>query len=442
MKQPSGADTDTDTEAEAVAQPQAKPEPRYAGNTLDIDFDALTASAPNQTIRGMHAYFRQVKPTLQNKYTGMFRGKNLIWICAESFSSWAIDPLKTPTLARLAKEGFIFTNFYNPLWYVSTSDGEYTTTTGLIPKTGVWSFSLSGRKRMPFAMGRQLAKLGYKTRAYHNHSYRYYDRHISHPNMGYDYKGVGNGLVVTDQWPESDLEMMEVTLPEYIGDGLFHTYYMTVSGHLGYNFLGNMMAVKHKKDVEDLPYSEAPRAYIACNMELDQAVGYLIERLAAAGKLDDTLIVLSNDHYPFRLTMQELGELQGAPVDESFERFHTTLIIWNSAMKTPVVVDKPCDPIDILATLSNLMGLAYDSRLLMGRDILDDTAEGLVVFENHSWITEKGRYNIKTNTFTPVPGAVIEDGYVAETMNRVNLMFDYSAKILETDYYRIVLPDW
>jgi hypothetical protein len=88
------------------------------------------------------------------------------------------------------------------------------------------------------------------------------------------------------------------------------------------------------------------------------------------------------------------------------------------------------------------MGLAYDSRLLIGRDILDDTDEGLVVFENHSWITEKGRYNIKTNTFTPVPGAVIEDGYVSETMNRVNLMFDYSAKILETDYYRIVLPDW
>jgi phosphoglycerol transferase MdoB-like AlkP superfamily enzyme len=83
----------------------------YAANTLDIDFDALTRSAPNQTIRGMHDYFRQVKPTLKNKYTGMFEGKNLIWICAESFSSWVIDPFKTPVLARLVNEGFIFTNF-------------------------------------------------------------------------------------------------------------------------------------------------------------------------------------------------------------------------------------------------------------------------------------------------------------------------------------------
>jgi phosphoglycerol transferase MdoB-like AlkP superfamily enzyme len=390
----------------------------------------------------MHDYFRQVKPTLKNKYTGMFRGKNLIWICAESFSSWAIDPFKTPVLARLVNEGFIFTNFYNPLWYVSTSDGEYTTTTGLIPKAGVWSFSLSGRKRMPFAMGRQLSKLGYQSRAYHNHSYKYYDRHISHPNMGYDYKGVGKGLVVTGQWPESDLEMMEVTLPEYIGEEKFHTYYMTVSGHLGYNFLGNMMAVKHRNDVADLSYSEAPRAYLACNMELDLALGYIIERLAAAGRLDDTVIALSSDHYPFRLTSQEIAELQGAPVDEDFERFHTSLIIWNSAMEAPVVVDKPCDPIDILATLSNLMGLPYDSRLLIGRDILDPSDEGLVVFENHSWITEKGRYNAKKNVFTPAPGPAAQDGYVAETMTRVNRMFDYSAKILETDYYRQVLPDW
>jgi arylsulfatase A-like enzyme len=216
---------------------------------------------------------------------------------------------------------------------------------------------------------------------------------------------------------------------------------MTVSGHLGYNFTGNMMAVKHKKDVADLPYTDAPRAYIACNMELDLAVGYLIERLAAAGRLEDTVIVLSNDHYPFRLTAGELEELNGSPVDENFERYHTRLIIWNSAMKETVVVDKPCDPVDILPTLSNLMGLGYDSRLLMGRDILDEADEGLVVFENRSWITDSGRFNVKTGTFTAVPGASPGADYAARIMNRVNLMFDYSAKILETDYYRRVVPD-
>ena len=223
----------------------------------------------------------------------MFEGKNLIWICAEGFSSWALDEAKTPTLSKMSQEGFVFQNFYNPIWGVSTSDGEYTTCTSLIPKTGVWSFYRSGSNAMPFCLGNQLGAMGYSTRAYHNHTYDYYRRDVSHPNMGYDYKGYGNGLNVTKTWPESDVEMMELTIPEYINDAKFHTYYMTVSGHLEYNFSGNRMAAKHQEDVADLDYSEAARAYIACQMEFDQAVQYLIEQLDAAGILDDTVIVIS-----------------------------------------------------------------------------------------------------------------------------------------------------
>jgi arylsulfatase A-like enzyme len=289
-------------------------------------------------------------------------------------------------------------------------------------------------------MGRELSERGYSSRAYHNHTYDYYWRDISHPNLGYVYKGVGSGLEITAQWPESDLEMIAATLPEFIGDAAFHTYYMTVSGHLEYNFLGNMMAAKHKNDTADLPYSEAARAYIACNMEFDQAVAYLIEQLSAAGRLDDTVIVISNDHYPYALKKSEIEELHGGPVEENFELFHSTLIIWNSAMAAPVIVEKPCNPIDILPTLLNLMGITYDSRLLTGRDILDDTDEGIAVFTNHSWISEKGRYNAANDTFTAAPGIPVEEGYAGRMMNRVNLMFDYSAKILDTDYYHFVLP--
>ena len=78
--------------------------------------------------------------------------------------------------------------------------------------------------------------------AYHNHTYTYYGRHISHPNLGYVYKGLGNGLDVKESWPESDLEMIEKTVPEYMNSQPFHTYYMTVSGHMQYSFTGNYIA--------------------------------------------------------------------------------------------------------------------------------------------------------------------------------------------------------
>ena len=71
-------------------------------------------------------------------------------------------------------------NFYTPLWGVSTSDGEYVTTTGLIPKSGVWSYSESSDNAMPFGFGHLFGQLGYRTLAYHDYLYDYYDRNLSH----------------------------------------------------------------------------------------------------------------------------------------------------------------------------------------------------------------------------------------------------------------------
>jgi lipoteichoic acid synthase len=140
-------------------------------NVMDIDFDTLLARGEKDPLYPLHKYFSSVKPTATNRYTGMFRGCNLVMVTAEGFSSYAISPELTPTLYKMANEGFVFKNFYNPVWWVSTLDGEYVACTGLIPKSGVWSFYKSGNNYMPFAMGNQFRKLGYITKAYHNHTY-------------------------------------------------------------------------------------------------------------------------------------------------------------------------------------------------------------------------------------------------------------------------------
>lgn len=425
----------------AVTEKEDKDEDsEYAANALEIDFAGLMANETNAIVQDMHQYFSGLTPTRKNEYTGKYEGKNLIWICAEGFSSWALDRGKTPTLYKLAHEGYVFENFYNPIWGVSTSDGEYTTCTGLIPKAGVWSFYESGSNYMPFCLGNQLKKQDYAVNAYHDHSYSYYRRDVSHPNMGYNYKGLGQGLAMTVTWPESDVEMMELTVPEYVEDSPFHTYYMTVSGHLEYNFGGNAMAKKHQGEVADLPYSQACQAYIACNMEFDLAIANLMEQLEAAGELDNTLIVISGDHYPYGLEISEIEELNHGPVEETFELYRSTLIMWDNTMAEPVTVEKPCSPIDILPTISNLMALPYDSRLVMGKDIFSES-EGLVVFSDHSWITSQGRYNAGTNTFTANKGITVPDDYAAGIMAKVNNMFTYSAKILEEDYYAKVITE-
>ena len=186
---------------------------------MDIDFQALMErDREDPELSAMHSYFSKVKPTAENGWTGRFQGKNLVWIVAEGFSDRMLDPVRTPTLWKLAHEGIICDNFYTPLWGVSTSDGEYVTTTGLIPKSGVWSYSESSDNAMPFAFGHQFQALGYRTMAFHDYLYTYYDRNLSHPNMGYEYYGIGNGLELEEVFPPSDLEMMEEIVPRFIDE--------------------------------------------------------------------------------------------------------------------------------------------------------------------------------------------------------------------------------
>ena len=407
--------------------------------TLPIDFDALIADCDDATLRGMHEYFASVTPSVENEYTGRFAGKNLIFMTCESLWKYAIDEELTPTLYKLYQEGFQFTSFYNPLWDVSTLDGEYVNCLGLLPVTGTWSFNEAAKNVLPFALGNQFGALGYTARAYHDHTYNYYNRDLSHPQMGYLYKGLGNGLNVTASWPESDLEMMQKTVDEYIHDEQFHVYYMTVSGHLEYNFFGNEMAMKHSNLVQNIDLPEAARAYLACNIELDRALQYLLERLEAAGLLEDTVIALCPDHYPYGLDTESLNALAGHTLNTDYELYQSCFLLWCGDMAEPVLVEKPVSSLDILPTLSNLFDLPYDSRLLMGRDMLSPDSSP-VIFSDHSWLTEYGYYSAAGDTYTAFSETENTEDTIARTNRLVEEKFKYSKLILRQNYYDKVLP--
>ena len=419
--------------SETTPSPTPTPVPVvYEPNVMEITFDP---AEPDQTLLKMNEYFSQKSPTMTNAYTGMFKGKNLILLTCEGFSKYVIDPVLTPTLYKMSTEGFVFNNFYTPVWGVSTSDGEYVATTGLIPKAGVWSYTKIADNYMPFAFGNQFAALGYTTKAYHDHTYTYYNRDKSYPTMGYDYKGVGNGLDVKVTWPESDLEMMQLTVPEYVSAPPFHIYYMTVSGHLQYNWGGNFIAKKNRDLVTGLPYSEHVKAYLACQIELDKALENLIAQLDASGQLENTVIALSADHYPYGLTPEEYNELAGHDLENTFEMYKNAFILWSADMDAPVVVDKYCSSLDIAPTLSNLFGLDYDSRLYMGTDILS-TASPLVCFQDRSFITDKIMYDANSQEVFKLTDEEITEEYIKTCIKSVQDEFKYSALIIDKDYYR------
>lgn len=416
---------------EETKKPEETEEIKY--NVLDIDFDKLINEEENSMVKSMHEYFKNVTPTKQNEYTGIFKGKNLIYITAEGFDKIAIDESLTPTLYKLANNGFVFENYYQPLFTVSTSDGEYMFLNSLIPKEGVWSFYRSSNIYMPFGVGNVFKREGYSTvNAYHDHTYTYYNRDKSHPNLGFDkYIGCGNGLeelINCKTWPESDVEMINATVDDYINSDNFMTYYMTVSGHLNYTFTGNYISYKNKDLVKNLPYTDHVKAYLAANIELDRAIESLINKLKEKGKLDDTVIVISPDHYPYGLKTSELNEISDTDRSDKFEMFHTSLILYNSEIKENVKVTKYVSSIDVLPTIYNLFGIKYDSRLLMGRDALSD-AEGLVILSDRSFINEFGSYNSITGKYTKFKEDVSND-YIEKLNHEVYQRFTMSSLLL------------
>ena len=444
--------------------PAATTPVEYGYNALGIDFQALADSASDSALRSMAQYFGSLTPSKKNEYTGLFQGKNLVLITAEAFSPWFISRELTPTLYKLTHEGFVCENYYQPGWGQSTTGGEYAVMTGLLP---TWvgsnvSFYASANDDMPFALGNQLRALGYRTGAYHDNIYNYYNRDKTHPNLGYDYQGVGSGLTMTEDgsWPYSDLEMMQNTIGDYIdgyvSDGTpFHVYYMTVSGHGGYGW-GHAMAAKNRAKAQ-AAYPNAStqvQAYVAANLELENALTYLLEQLEAAGIAEDTVICMSADHYPYLLAEPETdyyNELRGVVDSErDTDRYRNALVLWCGGMENAVTVTEPCSAVDIVPTLSNLFGLEYDSRLLSGRDVLDKdydagSASGsipLVILptsSGNSWATAAGVFEATTRTFNARPGVTVEEDYVSRVNNIVALQYNYAQQLIARDYYRVAL---
>ncbi|MGM9878355.1 MAG: LTA synthase family protein [Bacilli bacterium] len=406
-------------------------------NKYDIDFDLLISNEKNAKVKKIHEYMKNVEPTQKNKYTGMFKDKNLIFITAEAFDSIAIDENITPTLYKMATEGAKFDNYYQPLYPVSTSDGEYLNVMSLIPKEGVWSFAKTGSLDMKFAIGNMFKNNNYLTLGYHNHHYKYYDRHKSHPNIGLKYMGCKNGLekiMNCNRWPNSDNEMLQATLPSYINStNPFMVYYMTVSGHLNYNFYGNNMASRHKNEVKNLKYSDAVKAYYATQIELDLAMKYLIDELTEKGILEDTVIIIAPDHYPYGLSTKELNEVSLTDRGDKFEKFHTSLLMYNPKLNGTYINDT-ISGLDILPTIYNLFGIEYDSRFYMGKDIFSED-EHIVILSDRSWITSKGKYNSVTKEFIKTVDEDVPDDYIDNINMMVSSKFSVSASILDVNYF-------
>lgn len=392
----------------------------------DHDIYTLNNICDNDEICEISEYLSTKTNHSNNSYTGIFKGKNLIVILAESFYPIGVSKETTPTLYKMINNGFNFTNYYTPLYPVSTADSQYVLDTSLLPANNTNSMKDSINNYFVYSYPNVL---DYKSFSYHNYDYDYYDRDKYMKNMGYDtYLACGNGLEKRiDCTHQSDYEMISSTVNDYIDLDNFLVYYTTMSGHA--NYTSDKYAIsKNLSKVENLEYSEIVKNYMASQIELDKGLEYLLKKLEEKGKLDDTVIVLAGDHPPYTLSESELKERK--QINDYFDRYHTNLIIYNSEIKN-TKVDKYCSTIDVLPTVLNLFGISYDSKLLMGKDIFSDEIS-TIVFQTGSFIYDGNKYNAN---YEQVTSGILSKNEVENIRDSIFKEYRYSRLILENDYY-------
>lgn len=412
-------------------------------NITDIDFDSLIENEKDSTVKNMHSYFKSQTATNKNDMTGLFAGKNLIFITAEGFYPIAVNETLTPTLYKLVNNSFVFDNYYQPIYNCSTSDGEFVNQLSILPGVATCSMKSTKDVYLPYNVGNIMKDYGYNTYAFHGWTYNYYSRDKTIPNLGYTYygydryhRGYKYALKgIKDSWPTSDIDVVNNSYDIYAKDKKFVAYYMSISGHLEYNFAGgNAMASKNKSLVKDVNANSSIKAYIATQIEFDKSLEILLNNLERDGILDDTVIVIGADHYPYGLSNSDISSYVSWMKDANFDLYKNNLIIYNSEVETKHIT-KNVGSIDILPTVLNLFGVNYDSRLLIGKDVFSESSD-LVIFNNKSWITDKGRYNYMKKKFIPNEGVEIPEGYVDEINSIVNLKFQMSKLLISKDYYR------
>lgn len=373
-----------------------------------------------------------------NEYTGLFAGKNLIMIMMESVNEIIINPELYPNFYKLYSEGIAFTNNYSPRNSCATGNNEFSALTGLYSIQNNCTANVYRDNLYSTSLFNLFNEAGYKTLSMHDYTEAYYYRSIIHANMGSGaYYGVQDlGIPYYNEYRNwaSDEDFMDVAMDITLDDldSPFMLWLTTVSSHQPYN-VSSVEGDKYLSITENTDYPMDLRRYMSKLKTLDNALGILMDRLSDAGILDDTVIVLFGDHYPYGLKDTTINQVLDYDLDD-YEREKTPLVIYNSEIEHEEI-DKYTSYVNLTPTIANLFNLEYDPRLYMGYDVFSDNYWDIVTFADGSWKNDLVYYNAATSEITYYEENSNTIDEIRAINESITNKMQISSLIIENDYY-------
>ena len=367
----------------------------------DTIWNQIIENETNKTYKELSEYFISRSQGKTNEYTGLFKGKNLILIMLESVNEIAINEEYFPTLYKIYSEGWSWKNNYSPRNTCPTGNNEFSALTSLYSINNTCTAREYQNNTYYESLFNLFNNKGYTTKSFHNYTDQYYKRTTIHKNLGSTYYGPSKLGIKTSStygvWP-SDVDLIKKSYEIFSTEEQYFTFMTTVTSHTPYNQYSEY-GNKYLDKFKDLKIPTDLKRYLSKLTEVDLALQTLIEKLEENGELDNTVIAIFGDHYPYAISQNTLQKMLDYNVVDTIDIDKTPFAIYTPSIE-PKVFEEYTSYINILPTLANLFGLDYDTRLYMGEDLLSEDYESIVIFPNGTWKNEVAYYNANNNKIT------------------------------------------
>ncbi len=408
----------------------------------------LMDKTSNEDYKKLNSYFFSRSITPKNEYTGIFEGKNLIIILMESVNEISIlNQEEFPTLYKMYHEGISFHNNFTPRNNCSTGNNEFTVLSSLFTINNTCTANTYASNKYFEGVFNIFNNAGYKTTSYHDYTEQYYRRNKIHTGLGsqkfYGVTALGMSYDPKyEEWP-SDVDMFKNAQKYYMDEDHFMAYFATVSTHQTYN-VPSTLGDKYADSFDSDKYSLTLRRYLSKMKTLDEAMAELLSELESKGKLEDTVIAMFGDHFPYGLTDSQINSYlsqnganykinRNSTTEKNVDR--TPMIIYNAGM-TPKEVYDYTSVIDLLPTLLNMFNMDYDPRLYLGHDIFDKEHASRVVFADGSWQSEDAFYYAPSSKMTYFNDHKIDNATLKSINSEISTRQKMSALAIKTNYFK------
>lgn len=388
------------------------------------------------TKEDIDSFFNNQHVHQDNSFTGLFEGKNVLFVQAESLMNLAISEELTPNLFYYLNSGIVFNDYNEPILIGSTSDTEFMAITSILPVTDGNAVCYEYvNNEYPYALGNVLNNNCFKSLAFHNNYSEYYNRHTTFTNFGYEFYD-SSKLGLNNLEPDSVLaEEIAYICSE---KEKFNAYWITYSGHQTYDYKSTAVKEEYVNKIHDLypNLNEENTSYLAKAMDLDEALASFVNVMDWTGRYEDFVMVIYGDHRAKGLSFKKSSnydEVFGINEDDNPEIAYTPMIIWSPNTKH-ITINKPCTALDIIPTFLNLWNIKADNYYL-GHDIMDENYNGLCFDANGNINTKDFKYNSFDDSLNLFNSAYTQERAQQE-INNFSKLKEMADSILKLNYFQ------